>query len=282
MLNKPRKIYVAVDMEGISGIVDPAQVGGDPQEYAEGRSLMASDLNAVIDAALETGVEDIVVYDIHGNMRNLRPFDVHDCAYLIRGASKPELIMPTLANDFDAVLYVGFHSKNGTENGLLCHPFGGVMEAIFVNDQEVGELGICVGIAGSFEIPSIFVSGDAALASEAKGLIPNIRTAIVKWSLGWRVAKCLHPNRARAIIKKTAVEALKNVDKIEPYRVKEPVDVKIRFTTSEMADALTTLSYVEKVDIKTVKMTFSKYNEVVQGLRASITLAGASRRHVTR
>ena len=40
------KIFISVDMEGISGIVDWSQVGRDPVEYEKGRSLMVGDVNA--------------------------------------------------------------------------------------------------------------------------------------------------------------------------------------------------------------------------------------------
>ena len=43
------KIFVSVDMEGISGIVHPSQTGSDPTEYALGRTLMAKDVNAAIE-----------------------------------------------------------------------------------------------------------------------------------------------------------------------------------------------------------------------------------------
>ena len=72
-------------MEGISGIFEGRQTGGDTGEYQRGRKLMIGDINAAVEGALEAGVEEIVVSDAHGGGRNLIAEEVHDAAYLIQG-----------------------------------------------------------------------------------------------------------------------------------------------------------------------------------------------------
>ena len=52
---KPEKVFISIDMEGISGIVDGSQCGGQTGEYTYGRKLMVGDLNAAIEGALEAG-----------------------------------------------------------------------------------------------------------------------------------------------------------------------------------------------------------------------------------
>jgi D-amino peptidase len=64
--DKPKKVFISIDMEGISGIVDWRQTGGDTGEYTYGRKLMVGDLNAAIEGALAAGVKEIVVSDAHG------------------------------------------------------------------------------------------------------------------------------------------------------------------------------------------------------------------------
>jgi len=73
-----KKVFISIDMEGISTIVDWAEVDRNNSEYAHTRKLMVSDLNAAIEGALEAGAEEVVVSDAHGGMRNLRPEDVHE------------------------------------------------------------------------------------------------------------------------------------------------------------------------------------------------------------
>ena len=274
MSDKPERVFISVDMEGISGIVDWAQVGGDQKEYEVGRRLMAGDLNAAIEGALEAGAEEIVVSDAHGRKRNLQPEEVHEDAYLIRGSPKPGSMMEGISDRFDAALYVGYHSMKGTENGILCHTIsGGAVDAVFINGRETGEFGMNAALAGWHGVPSVFISGDAAVAAEARSLVPNIRAAIVKWGVGRYAAKCLNPKRARALIKRAVTEALANTDSIEPFRVEEPVEVELRYVTSAMADLVAILPYVERVDGRTVKAVFKDYPEALGGLRAAIYLA---------
>lgn len=108
MSKKPKKVFITIDMEDISGIVDRTQTGvrDGPQEYEYGRKLMVGDLNAAIEGALEVGAEEIVVSDAHGRMRNLYPEDVHEAALLIRGGPKPDQMMSGINNDFDASFYI--------------------------------------------------------------------------------------------------------------------------------------------------------------------------------
>ena len=274
MSKEPKKIFISIDMEGITSIVHGTQTGGDKDEYEVGRKLMVGDLNAAIEGALEAGAEEIVVSDAHGSMRNLQPEDVHEAAYLIRGSPKPWSMMEGISEDFNAALYVGYHAMKGTKNGILCHTYSGrAVDALFINGRETGEFGMNAALAGWYGVPSVFISGDAAVAAEAKRFVPNIRTAVVKWAVSRVAAKCLHPKKARALIKKTVTEALANTGSIEPFKVKEPVEVKLRYMTSAMADIVALLPYIERVNGRTVKTVFNNYPEAIRGLEATIELA---------
>lgn len=270
-------VFISVDMEGISGIVDPSQTGGDPKEYDYGRKLMAGDVNAAIDGALGAGAKEIVVSDAHGGMRNIQPEDLNEAAILVRGTPKPGTMMEGISGDFDAALYVGYHSMKGTENGILAHTISGaVVDAVYINGRETGEFGLNAAIAGWHGVPSVFVSGDAAVAEEAKSFVPDVKAAVVKWAVGRHAARCLHPKRARALIKKTVEEALTNVDAVEAYWVKEPVEVKLRFNREQMADLAAFLPYLERLDGKTMRGVFDDYPTAFKGLRAAIYIAGTT------
>ena len=65
------KIYISIDMEGITGIVHGEQLGPEGKDYAAGRKLYMHDLQAAIDGAFDAGVEEILVNDAHGTMRNI-------------------------------------------------------------------------------------------------------------------------------------------------------------------------------------------------------------------
>src|SRR5436305_12664898 len=64
---RPRKIFISVDMEGIAGVVQPAQLGPDGFEYQRAREWMTGEVNAAIAGIRESGPAEIGVCDLHGN-----------------------------------------------------------------------------------------------------------------------------------------------------------------------------------------------------------------------
>ncbi|MBN2336571.1 M55 family metallopeptidase [Candidatus Bathyarchaeota archaeon] len=275
---KPSKIFISIDMEGISGIVDWAEVDRNNSEYAFARKLMVGDLNAAIKGALEAGVKEVVVSDAHGSMRNLRPEDVHEAAVLVRGSPKPGSMMEGVDDTCDAALYVGYHSMKGTENGIMCHTISGsAIDGIFINGRETGEFGLNSALAGFYGVPSVFLAGDYAATKEAEAFVPGITTTAVKWAVGRYSAKCLHPNESGKLITANVKKAL--TGKLpEPRRVKEPVEVKIRFVTSTMCDVVALMPSFKRVDGRTMAGEFGDYQTAVNALRASIYMAGAAER----
>ncbi len=259
-----------------SGIVHSSQCGGQTGEYQAGRLLMTGDLNAAIEGAFNAGVQDVVVSDAHGGKRNILPEELHQDAVIYRGHPKPWSMMTGIDDEYDAAFYVGYHAMKGTENGVLAHTIsGGTVAGIWINGREVGEFGINAGLAGYFDIPSIMVTGDYVFAQEAKSFVPNIHTAIVKWGTGRRSAKCLHPVKARGLIRKTAKHAVENFKEISPLRYKEPVEFQLKFTNSGGGDACYDLLYLERVDGRTVKAVFDDYSSMFRALRTSINVGGS-------
>lgn len=278
-MSKPKRVFISIDMEGISGIVHGSQTGGDKPDYQTGRRLMVGDLNAAVEGVLAAGAEEVVVSDAHGGMRNLEPEEVHEEAFLIRGSPKPGSMMEGISGDYDAALYVGYHSMKGTENGVLAHTIsGGAIDGVWINGRETGEFGLNSALAGWHGVPSVFIAGDAAVAAEARSFVPNISTAVVKWAVGRYAAKCLQPKKAQALIKKTATEVLGRIEAVEPYRVEEPVEFKLRFTNSVGGDVAALLPYVERIDGRTVKAVLDDYPSAMRALRAAISIGGAAMR----
>jgi len=269
------KVFISVDMEGISGIVDGTQTGRDKAEYTTGRALMVADVNAAIDGILEADPDaEIVVSDAHGGMRNIEPEALNKVAVLVRGTPKPLTQMAGIDASFDAVLFVGYHSKKGTEHGILSHTIsGGTIESVTINGDELGETGINSRIAGHFGVPLVFLAGDQATAKEAKEISPEIEVAVVKEAIGRTSAKCLHPEVARELIRENVAEALKGGVKVKPVKVKTPVEILVRYINAKMADAVEFMPSAERLDGKTIRFVQDDFLEAFNALRASIFIA---------
>ncbi|HEX9759721.1 MAG TPA: M55 family metallopeptidase, partial [Candidatus Acidoferrales bacterium] len=61
------KVYISVDMEGVTGTVTGDQLGPSGFEYARFREVMTREALAAIQAAKEAGATEILVSDSHGN-----------------------------------------------------------------------------------------------------------------------------------------------------------------------------------------------------------------------
>jgi len=271
------KVIISVDMEGISGIVDGSMTGRDKHDYGKGRALMVADVNAAIDGILEVDPEaEIVVSDAHGGMINIEPEELNEAAVLVRGTPKPLTQMAGVDDSFDAAMFVGYHSKKGTLHGILSHTISGrTIESITINGMEVGETAINAAIAGYHGVPLVFVAGDLAVAKEAKALNPEIEVATVKEAVGRTAAKCLHPAKARALIKENVARALKKHKSIKPFTFKPPIEAHVRYTYARMADAVVFMPSAERLDGKTIRFVQDDYLKAFGAIRASIFIAGA-------
>ena len=85
------KVFISVDMEGISGLVRWADVSSNGIDFAQNRGLMTLDTNAAIDGAFAAGATEVVVEENHG-VEDLCVLDmtlIDPRCRVIRGAGRP-------------------------------------------------------------------------------------------------------------------------------------------------------------------------------------------------
>ena len=268
------KVFMSVDMEGISGIVHGSQTSRDQHDYEKGRALMVGDVNAAIEGVLAFGDAEIVVADGHGGMMNMQPEDLHEAAVLVRGRPKPLSQVAGMDETYDAALFVGYHSKKGTKHGVMSHTYSGAsVERLTVNGIELGETAMNAAIAGHYGVPLVFVAGDVATTLEAKELSEDIEVAAVKEAIGRTAAKCLHPDVAHELITEGVARALKK--KVEPFTFEPPITVQIRFTGAKRADAAAFIPTAERLDGKTIRFKTDDYITAFHAFIASVLCAQA-------
>ena len=126
------KVFISVDMEGITGVVnvDDARRGGKDYDYF--RQTMTREANAAIEGALAAGATDIVVRDSHGSALNLLPEMLNRNSRLLRDWSQgPMVMMEGIDESFDAAVYIGYHARAGTADGVLDHTSSGDVTECF-------------------------------------------------------------------------------------------------------------------------------------------------------
>jgi len=231
-----KKIYISADMEGITSVIHWDETGGNNPDYQYFRKIMTDEVNAAIEAAFEKGATDVIVRDAHGSARNLIPDKLHEDSKLIREWSKsPFGMMEGLDDSFAAVCFIGYHAKAQTPFGTLAHTMSGAIFDLRVNKISMPEFGWNSLIAGYYNVPVIFVSGDQALCDQAKQLIPAIETAAVKQGIG-EASMNLHPKKSRQLIKAGVSRALDRLSAIEPFKLNPPYILEIDFKKKEAAN----------------------------------------------
>jgi D-amino peptidase len=269
----PFKVFISVDMEGISGIVHSDQTTSGTPEYASGRKWMAQDANAAVEGALEAGATEVVVNDSHGSMRNIDPDDLHPRAILISGKPKPLSMMQGIDASFAACLLIGYHARAGTEDAILDHTISSsVVYAIKVNGVEMPELGLNAAIAGYFGVPVVLVSGDLAVCRQTSEILgKDVVTVAVKEAYGRLAAKLVPIEEARRMIKAGVKDALGKLGRIKPFKIAAPYNFELKYHVSAQADVgeMLMLPGVKRPDARTLTFTANDY---IEGFRKLLAL----------
>ncbi|MED4203332.1 M55 family metallopeptidase [Neobacillus mesonae] len=269
------KIFISADIEGVAGVVHREHTSRDGREHDRARMLMTEEVNACIEGALSSGATEVVVNDSHGTMRNLLSETIHQSAEYITGSPKPLAMMEGISSNYDAAIFLGYHSRMGNY-GVLNHTFhGGVVENIRINNKDMGEFALNAGIAGHFGVPVVLVSGCQHTADEAVDFIPGIQTAIVKRTINRQSARNLSPKSARDLIKEKTIVSLSRIPEIKPVSMQGPFLVEISYLHSGLADAAGILPIVEKINPKTHRFETDDFITAFRFIRSLIAIAGA-------
>jgi D-amino peptidase len=227
------KVFISVDMEGITGVVnvDDATRGGKDYDYF--RQTMTREANAAIEGALAAGATEIIVRDSHGSALNLLPEMLNRNSKLLRDWSQgPMFMMEGIDESFDAAIYVGYHARAGTTNGVLDHTSSGNVTDVSINGISMPETGYNALMAGYYDVPVVFVAGDKAVCDQAKEILGTVETVAVKEGIG-AAALNLHPEVAREQISAGVERALRNLDDYEPYKLESPYTLVLTLKTEQ-------------------------------------------------
>lgn len=273
------RVYVSVDMEGIAGVVHEDQTNPvDPRcagEYARFRRLMTLEANAAVEGALAAGASRVVVNDAHWLMRNLLVEELHEAAELVSGDPKPLSMMQGIADGFDAAFLVGYHAMAGTAEAVLDHTYTDRVSRAWLNGAPIGEVGLNTALAGAHGVPVALVTGDQAVAAEARALLgEGVATAIVKQAIGRQAARSLPPVAARARIRDAATAALRG--RHEPWQAPSPSTIEVEFRFGTQAEMAELLPGSVRRGPRTLAYTHDDYVVLYRAWRAMYNLAGSA------
>lgn len=261
-----RKVYISVDMEGISGVNGDDQTGAGGAEYGRARRLMAEDANAAIRGAFAGGATEVVVNDSHGSQRNLLPEDLDPRARLISHSFKRHGMMEGLDETFDAVMFIGYHAKADAPRGLFAHTGSGVVRDLQVNGVSVGEGGMNAVLAAWHGVPVVMVSGDDVAIEEVRRSVPDIRGVVVKRAINMRAVELRPLADARRDIEAAARDGVTGAKKPAPTRAPR-YEVRMQFRNFTIPEVATAFSEIELVAPDTVRFSRATMPEAYRLIR---------------
>jgi len=227
------KVFISVDMEGITGVVNGDDASRTGKDYDYFRQTMTREANAAIEGALAAGATDIVVRDSHGTALNLLPEMLNRNSRLLRDWSEgPMYMMEGIDESYDAAVFVGYHARAGTTNAVLDHTSSGDVTNVSINGISMPETGYNALMAGAVGVPVVFVAGDKAVCDQAKEILGNVETVAVKEGIG-AAALNLHPEVARERIRAGVEHALRNLGDYKPYRLRPPYKLQLTLKTEQ-------------------------------------------------
>ncbi|MCL2500402.1 MAG: M55 family metallopeptidase [Defluviitaleaceae bacterium] len=222
-----KQLIIISDMEGASGIFEENRSwiwnGGDDWR-AHGRECITSDALAVVNAAIDFGIDDILLYDGHfaGNAEFniilerlplvVRVFDVPDRRFdwrRIRGQAE---------QNPSGLITFGQHARYGEADAYFPHTIQSPpIKNFYFNGKHIAEIGSAV--LNFHNVPYLANIGCAASMREALELSDKIITIPVKdMSKKWEPS----PQETYPIIYEGVTKALRNAENTPDITTGEP------------------------------------------------------------
>jgi D-amino peptidase len=177
----------------------------------------------------------------------------------------------------DGVIFVGYHARAGSTDGILAHTWSSQRVAnLWLNDTLLGEYGLNAAVCGHFGAPVLMITGDQTACAQATELLGELETVVVKQANGFASAECLPPAVTHEKISEAAKRAISRLEEgkvLKPYHVSLPVRVTVDFLQPEMAERAARLPGAVRLDGRTITFMCPDMVSAYLGFRAAVGLA---------
>ena len=275
------KLYLSCDMEGTAGVsawqqCDPS----DAREYPIYRRYMTREVRAAIEGARAAGVREVLVNDSHWDMRNLVWDELPEDEDLrvVSGTRKPWSMAQGLDATFAAAFLTGYHAKAG-DPATLAHTFSPeTIYAVTVNGTHCSEALLVAGLAGTFGVPVVLVTGDRSAVDEAVRAMPWAIGVPVKDAVGFSAVDSMTPEAACEAIRSAAQEAIRAIPRAKPFVFDPPFELRIETVNVENADFIELMPGFERIGGRCVRFRSAGYPALLQAFVAATRLGAAANR----
>ncbi|MGI6554442.1 MAG: M55 family metallopeptidase [Bacillota bacterium] len=237
------KIYLEVDMEGITNISTLKQVTPGTPQWFEARKYMTMDTNAavkgIIRAAEQLGKKAVIdVVDSHWKEDNILTYELDQRVNRLLAGTENRRYpqVPNIDRSYDALLCLGNHDQ-WKGQGILSHTW--LFWEWTVNGVAVSETDLNGLTAGEHNVPLILVAGDNVITSKTKERWQkhgsDVRTVVTKEATGWESGYLYPWERTQKEIEEGAYEAVMGMQKgiYKPIVCPGPVVITIELDTGD-------------------------------------------------
>jgi D-amino peptidase len=264
---RPLKVYISADLEGIAGVVTGDQLSPAGFEYGRFREFMTAEVLAAIRGAKDAGATAIVVSDSHGNGETLLIEQFPEDVRIVRAWPRPLGMMQGIDSSFAAAVFIGYHASATSMTGVRAHTMSSAtLTAVLLNGVAMPEAGLNAAIAGYFGVPIVAISGDDAAVGEAQKLLGSIEGAIVKQAISFHAAQTMTPAAAQKLIYERVKAGVTKRAELKPYLPGKPVRLDISFKNYRQAEVLSYLPIVERTAARSVRFTAKDMVEAMRFL----------------
>ena len=248
------KIYIFVDMEGISGVSGSEFVTATGAHYQTGRRYYTEELNVCAKACFEAGATEVVARDGHGAGNHFFWDGVDPRVQIVQGQTGAIRMWGLPGSD--ALILLGYHAMAGTRGALLEHTYSSAtVQNMWLNGRPVGEAGLDAAIAADYGVPTILATGDDFLCREAREWIPGVHTCEVKKACGCQGAMLLPRQAAHDLLREATLAAVRDLKNIKPLDLSKPVTIRRELVERQQLPATAGRSDLNIIDGRTYEKT---------------------------
>jgi D-amino peptidase len=261
------KVYISADIEGTAGITNWEEAEKPHPTYQEFRERMTDEVVAACEGAIEAGAKEVLIKDAHDSGRNIIAGRLPDAARLIRGWSgHPFSMVQELDESFDALVFVGYHAKAGSDDNPLAHTLRLRVAHLAINGEIASEFQIFSYAAALVKVPGVFLSGDSGICADAQRINPGIVTVPVSRGIGPSTLS-IAPSLAVKEIRAGVVRALQGDRAACRITLPKHFTLEIKFTTPIDAYRASWYPGAKLAAARTVAFESNDYFEILRAIK---------------
>ena len=217
------------DIEGSSGCWNHRASSFMTRDWARASVEMTRDVNVVVQALFNSGVEHIQIKDFHRTGYNLLPEKIDGRADVIQGYRNGPVPGVGDPGSAEGIYFIGMHAASGT-NGFLAHTLTSGIEQLEVNGKPLSEVELFSSSLAPFGLKPLFFTGCPVACEQAVGAIENIAVYPIDKAVGRQRFDVVS---WRSGLAKAATAALEN-NLTDPYRPAGPFQALVKMRDGEV------------------------------------------------